>query len=186
MTRLSHWKAYSSLVVGPLIAVSMYAFLGDTLTLDGRILASILTCVVIWWITEPIPLPVTALLGSGTCVVMGLGSMKSIFSAYAHPIIFLFIGSFLLAEALVVHGLDRRFGTWLLSLKWIGDRPTRVVLAIGVAVAGLSMWISNTAAAALMVPIVLGVLTTMRDEKETPATYETGMLLLVAYAASVG
>lgn len=182
----SHGKEYSGLVLGPLLAMSLYALLPDALAADARMLASILACVVIWWITEPIPLPITALLGSGACVVMGLGSMKSIFSPYAHPIIFLFIGSFLLAEALVVHGLDRRFGIWLLSFHWIGNRPTRIAVAIGIAVAGLSMWISNTAAAALMVPIVLGVLTTMRDKQDAPATYETGMLLLVAYAASVG
>lgn len=179
-------KEHAGLIIGPMVSVLLYLLLPDMLVFDARVLAAILACVVIYWITEPIPLPITALLGSGMCVVMGLDSMKNIFSAYAHPVIFLFIGSFLLAEAVVVHGLDRRFGTWLLSLHWIGDRPTRIMLAIGAAVAGLSMWISNTAAAALMVPIVLGVLTTMREEHGRRPGYETGMLLLVAYAAGVG
>ena len=164
----------------------MYALLPDSLTPSARTLAAILTWVVVYWITEPIPIPITALLGTALCVLMGLGSMKSVFSAYAHPIIFLFIGSFFLAEALTVHGLDRRFGLWLLSLKWVGMHPVRIFIAMGCAVAGLSMWISNTAAAALMLPIALGVLTTIRESHEGESKFDTGFLLLVAYGSGVG
>ena len=164
----------------------MYLLLPEALTPDARTLAAILTWVVVYWITEPIPIPITALLGTGLCVFAGLGTMKTVFSAYAHPIIFLFIGSFFLAEALTVHGLDKRFGIWLLSLKWVGLRPVRIFLAMGCAVAALSMWISNTAAAALMLPIALGVLTTIRGSQEGPTQFDTGFLLLVAYGAGVG
>ncbi len=138
------------LIVAPLLAGLMFVFLPDTLSDSARTLAAILTWVVVMWITEPIPLPVTALLGWGLCVFNGLGTMKSVFSAFAHPIIFLFIGSFFISEALTVHGLDRRFGNWLLSRKWVGSNPIRIMMALSLAVAGMSMWISNTAATAVM------------------------------------
>ncbi len=138
------------LLVAPLLAALMFVFLPDTLSDSARTLAAILTWVVVMWITEPIPLPVTSLLGCGLCVLTGVGAMKSVFSSFAHPIIFLFIGSFFISEALTVHGLDRRFGNWLLSRKWVGSNPIRIMLALSLAVAGLSMWISNTAATAVM------------------------------------
>ena len=112
--------------------------------------------------------------------------MKTVFSAYAHPIIFLFIGSFFLAEALVVHGLDRRFGLWLLSIQWVGSSPVRMYLALGCTVMILSMWISNTAAAAVMLPIALGVLSTIRDSQAPQTGFDTGLLLFIAYGAGVG
>ena len=182
-----HWgKQQFGFVVGPVLGLAMYLLLPSSLDASARTLAAILTWVVTYWITEPIPLPVTALLGSGLCVLTGLGSMKTVFSAYAHPIIFLFIGSFFLAEALVVHGLDKRFGLWILSQPWVGARPVRVFVTMGGTVAILSMWISNTAATALMLPIALGVLATMRGTEGTPSGYETGFLLFVAYGAGVG
>ena len=179
-------KARIGLFVGPIAAIAIYVLLPDSLSPSARTLAAILTWVVTYWITEPIPLPVTALLGSGLCVLTGLGSMKTVFSAYAHPIIFLFIGSFFLAEALVVHGLDKRFGLWLLSQRWVGAHPVRVFVVMGGTVAILSMWISNTAATALMLPIALGVLATIRGPEGEPGGYETGFLLFVAYGAGVG
>lgn len=181
-----HRKERIGLIAGPIAAGLMYFLAPDALTPEARTLAAILTWVVVYWITEPIPIPITALLGTGLCVLTGLGSMKTVFSAYAHPIIFLFIGSFFLAEALTVHGLDKRFGIWLLSLKWVGLRPVRIFIAMGCAVASLSMWISNTAAAALMLPIALGVLTTIRGAQGDPTKFDTGFLLLVAYGAGVG
>ena len=168
------------------MAALMLLILPETLSDSARTLAAILTWVVIMWITEPIPLPMTALLGCGFCVLMGLGTMKSVFSAYAHPIIFLFIGSFFIAEALSVHGLDRRFGNWLLSRKWVGTNPIRMMMALSVAVAGMSMWISNTAATAVMLPIALGVLNALRQGKHEMGTFETGFLLCLAYGAGIG
>jgi len=179
-------KAQIGLIVGPVVAILFYFFFPASLSPSARTLAAILIWVVAYWITEPIPLPVTALLGTSLCVLLGLGAMKTVFSAYAHPIIFLFIGSFFLAEALVVHGLDKRFGLWFLSQKWVGAHPVRVFVVMGITVAILSMWISNTAATALMLPIALGVLTTMHGTEKKSGGYETGFLLFVAYGAGVG
>ena len=174
------------LLAAPILAALMFVFLPDSLSDSARTLAAILTWVVVMWITEPIPLPVTALLGCGLCVLAGLGSMKSVFAAFSHPIIFLFIGSFFISEALTVHGLDRRFGNWLLTRKWVGSNPIRVMMAISLAVAGMSMWISNTAATAVMLPIALGVLNALRQSGKDLGKFETGFLLCLAYGAGIG
>jgi sodium-dependent dicarboxylate transporter 2/3/5 len=164
----------------------MWFLVPESLPDSARTLASILTWVIVMWITEPIPLPITALLGCGLCVLTGLGTMQSVFAAFAHPIIFLFIGSFFISEALSVHGLDRRFGNWLLSRQCVGSNPIRIMMALSLAVAGLSMWISNTAATAVMLPIALGVLRALRQVNPNMGTFETGFLLCLAYGAGIG
>jgi sodium-dependent dicarboxylate transporter 2/3/5 len=174
------------LLAAPTLAALGFFLLPESLPDSASILAGILIWVVVMWITEPIPLPVTALLGCGFCVLAGLGTMKSIFSAFAHPIIFLFIGSFFISEALSVHGVDRRFGNWLLSRNWVGSHPIRMMMAVSLAVAGLSMWISNTAATAVMLPIALGVLRALRQQYPDLGTFETGFLLCLAYGAGIG
>ena len=174
------------LVVAPTLAALMFVFLPDTLSDPARTLAAVLTWVVVMWITEPIPLPVTALLGCGLCVLTGLDTMKSVFAAFSHPIIFLFIGSFFISEALTVHGLDGRFGNWLLSRKWVGNHPIRIMMALSLAVAGMSMWISNTAATAVMLPVALGVLNALRQSGMNLGKFEIGFLLCLAYGAGIG
>ncbi|MFQ5946715.1 MAG: SLC13 family permease [Anaerolineae bacterium] len=180
------WRQTTGLWLGPVAGLTLYLLPFPALSPSAHLLAAILTCVVIYWITEPIPLPVTALLGTGVCVIAGLGTIKSVFSSYAHPIIFLFIGSFLLAEALAAHGVHRRLALGILSIPWVGVKPSRIALAVAGTTAVLSMWISNTAATAIMLPIVLGVLSTIRQTATREANYETGVMLLVAYGAGVG
>ena len=174
------------LIIAPLLAGLMFVFLPDSLSDPARTLAAILTWVVVMWITEPIPLPITALLGCGFCVLAGLGTVKTVFAAFSHPIIFLFIGSFFISEALTVHGLDGRFGNWLLSRRWVGSHPIRIMIAVSLAVAGMSMWISNTAATAVMLPIALGVLNALRQSGMDLGKFETGFLLCLAYGAGIG
>ncbi len=172
--------------IGPLAGLLLYLLPLPALTASAHLLAAVLTWVVIFWITEPIPLPATALIGTAVCVVAGLGSIKDVFAHYAHPIIFLFIGSFFIAEALVVHGVHQRMALRILSFSWVAGSPSRVALAIAATTAFLSMWISNTAAAAIMLPIVLGVLSMIQSEGTSQQPYETGFMLLVAYGAGVG
>ena len=174
------------LVLGPLLAVCVYLAPIPRLPAHAQILAAILTWVVMYWITEPIPLPITALLGTAFCVLAGLGTAKSVFASYGHPIIFLFIGSFLIAEAMVVHGVDRKVAAWMLSLSWVGARPSRVLLALGSVTALMSMWMSNTAATAMMLPIGLGVLGTLGRERAGHDHYQTPFMLMLSYAATAG
>ncbi|MEW6544579.1 MAG: DASS family sodium-coupled anion symporter [Nitrospirota bacterium] len=181
------WKQVVGLTLGPVVAGLVYLAPLPALSPAAHTLAAILTWVVLFWIAEPIPLPVTALLGTALCVLAGLGSAKSIFASYAHPIIFLFIGSFFLAEAMAAHGVDRRFATWMLGLSWVQARPSRVLLAMGLVTAVISMWISNTAATALMLPVALGVCATLRGtEVDHLGECRIALMLMLSYAATAG
>ncbi|MBO5245441.1 MAG: anion permease, partial [Selenomonadales bacterium] len=133
------------------------------LTDTGYTLLAIMTLVSLWWITEPVPIPITSLLGPVLAVVFGVVSVKEAFAPFASPIIFLFMGGFILAKAMMVHGLDKRFAFGLLSMKWVGSSPTRIFLAIGLATMLCSGWVSNTATAAMMMPIAMGLLMAIKD-----------------------
>ncbi|MGH7164756.1 MAG: SLC13 family permease [Nitrospiraceae bacterium] len=184
---IARWKRVAGLVSGPVVAGLVYLAPLPALSPAAHTLATILVLVVLYWITEPIPLPVTALLGTVFCVFSGLGSVKSIFALYAHPIIFLFMGSFLLAEAMAVHGVDRRVAIRVLALPWTDARPSRILLALGTVTAVISMWISNTAAAALMLPSALGILTALRESSaDHLGSYRIGLMMMLSYAATAG
>ena len=88
----------------------------DALTPEAWTLAAIVAVVVVLWFTEALPLAVTALLGAAACVLLGVAPAKEVFAPFADPLIFLFIGSFLLAEAIRLHGLDRRLAYNLSSV----------------------------------------------------------------------
>jgi sodium-dependent dicarboxylate transporter 2/3/5 len=183
------------LFLGPLVGFIIYFMPMEALSLKAHILAAILSWIVIWWICEPIPIPITALLGAVLCVVFGVAGAKVAFAPFADPIIYLFLGSFILAEAMAIHGLDKRFAYAIMSLKFVGNSTWRILLAYGFICAFLSMWISNTAATAMMFPIGLGITYAMggivaeqtgKDIDPTKLRFGTSMMLMAAYAASTG
>ncbi|MBQ4041316.1 MAG: DASS family sodium-coupled anion symporter [Prevotella sp.] len=157
-------------------------------------LLAVLAWTAIWWICEPVPIPVTSLLGPTLCVLMDIAPMKEVFSAFANPMIFLFMGGFMLAKAMMVNGLDKRIAYGIMSMKWVGDSPKRIFIAMGVACMLCSGWISNTATAAMMFPISLGLLEAIRDMMAANGKvidlknykYATGLMLMTAYACSIG
>jgi sodium-dependent dicarboxylate transporter 2/3/5 len=158
---------------------------------EALVLAPIVVAVIVLWVTEALPLAVTALLGAVACVVAGVAPAKEVFRPFADPLIFLFIGSFLLAEAIRLHGLDRRLAYGVLSVPWVGERPGRIVAAVAVVSVLISAFISNTCTAAMMLAIVGGILGAVEQAaKETgrrpdPA-FATSLFLCVAFAASIG
>lgn len=174
------------LYAAPVLALLVYVNPFSTLPPSAHTLSAILAWVVVSWATEALPLAVTALLGAALCIATGLGSAKEVLATFAHPIIFLFIGSFFLAEAFVVHGLDRRLALWLLSRPWLQNRPLAIFGTMGCATAVLSMWVSNTAAVAIMVPMALGILSTMRGSDPQSGPHEPGVLLFLAYVSAAG
>ncbi len=174
------------LYAAPVLAFLVYLNPLSGLPPSAHILSAILVWVVVSWATEALPLAVTSLLGAALCIAAGLGSAKEVLATFAHPIIFLFLGSFFLAEAFVSHGLDRRFAVWLLSRKWLATRPMALFGAMAVATAVLSMWISNTASVAIMIPSALGILSTIRRFQDGGDRHEPGVLLLLAYGSSAG
>jgi len=158
-------------------------------------LLAVLGLVVTLWISEALPLPVTALLGPTLCVVTGIGPAREIFRSFADPIILLYLGGFLLAEAMLAHGLNRRIAVGILSLPAIGKSPRRLLVAFGAITGLISMWVSNTATTAMMYPIALALLAEMaRRQSErlgrtvalTEFRYGTALMLITAFAASLG
>ena len=152
-------------------------------------LAAILAMMVVLWITEALPLPVTAVIGPVLAIVLRVVPARTAFAPFADPIIFLFIGSFMLAEAMFVHGLDRRIAFTALSSKFVGASPTRILIVFGGVTCGLSMWISNTATTAMMFPIGLSIvahLTHGREAERGSRDFGLAMMLMCAFGASIG
>ena len=156
----------------------------------ARHLFAIVAMALVLWMTEAIPLAATALLAPSLCVVAGLGPAREIFKPFADPIIFLFIGSFMMGEAMLKHGLNRRFAFSLLARPWIGGSPGRLYAGFAGITAVISMWVSNAATTAMMLPIGLSILAELGSRqglanyRATP--YASGLMLMTAFAASVG
>jgi len=142
-------------------------------------LAAVFAAVIVAWITEALPISVTALLIGPAMIVVGVTDSKNAFAPYADPLIFLFIGGFLIARSMTRHGLDRRIARALMQLRIVRGSPIRMRMAFMLTAVVLSMWISNTATAAILIPILLGTL----QEDDDP---NSGSVLAIAYGASVG
>ena len=156
------------------------------LTLEAHRLAAIMALVIVLWVTEVMPLPVAALLGPVLAVMLGVARVGPAFAQMANPLIFLFIGSFILAEGLFVHRVNERIAYGVLSLKFVGARPGRILLAYAGIAAFLSAWMSNTATAAMLLPIGLSLLAFMESNSDIPKSYGTALLLAMAYATGRG
>jgi len=174
------------LVAGPLLFLLVLAWPFTSLTPEGHRLAAIMALVIVFWITEALPLAVTALLGPTLVVLLQVAPAGLTFRPFASPTIFLFIGSFILAQALFVHRVNERIAYGVLSLRIIGAHPTRILIAYGLLAASLSAWMSNTATAAMLVPIGLTLLRFMESEATIPKRYGTALMLMTTYCCSRG
>jgi len=133
------------------------------------------------WLTEALPLHVTALLSTALLIVLGSVSPSSAFSHYFSPLVVLFFGGFMIARAMQRHGLDRQIA--IAASAMFGTNPALFLLGLMASTAFLSLWISNTAAAAIMLPI--GIFTISRMKKPD-ANYAKAVVLGIAFAASIG
>lgn len=192
------WRKIAGVILTPIVFVVTYLWTAQSgLQYDGRMLSAILAAVAVLWMTESLPLPVTSLVAAVLCIVLGVAPARKVLEPFASPFIFLFLASFILAQSMMLHGLDRRIALRFLSLPGIGSSPARVMAGVGIITAVLSMWVSNTATTAMMLPIALGILGAVHhvrvasgqargpiDVRSWP--FATGMMLMVAYAASIG
>ncbi len=149
-------------------------------------LAAIFAWVVVYWVTEALPLPVTALLSSGLAIMLGVAPATVVLAPYADPVIFLFVGSFILAESMKTSGLERRLALGLLSQPWATSTPGRLLAAVGLITCMVSLWVSNTATTAMMLPMGLGLLRAMGPVGDAATSrYPIGLLLMLTWASSV-
>ncbi|MBI5622203.1 MAG: SLC13/DASS family transporter [Elusimicrobia bacterium] len=173
-------------LIGPLLGALLWLGLGTCgLLPEARNLAGVMACVVFWWVAESLPLAVSALLGSCACVLLGVAPARKVFAAYGDPVIMLFLGSFWLAKAMARHGLDRRIALRLLSVPSLNRSPAALMTGLAAAAAMVSAWVSNTAATAMLLPVVLGMLSAIPAESRDPR-FESRLLLMLAFAASLG
>lgn len=153
-------------------------------------LAAILAMVVVLWITEALPMAVTAVLGPILAIVCQVTPARAALAPFADPIIFLFIGSFILAEAMFVHGLDRRIAFTALASPWVGTSGARILVMYGLVGTTISMWMSNTATTAMMFPIGVSIVAQLRrgvaGQDEALRRFATAMMLITSFGASIG
>lgn len=141
----------------------------------------------VWWATEAIPIPATSLLPILLIPILGIGTLGSATSPYANSVIFLFLGGFVIGLAMQRWNLHRRIA--LNILLAMGSKPRKQIAGLMIATGFLSMWVSNTATAIMMLPIGLSVadmLTAESTSEEENNRFVTAMLLAIAYAASIG
>jgi len=174
-----NWK---HLVIGA--DILLFFILQHTLPMEPQVVTgfSMLVCIGLLWLTEAIHVSVTALLVPILAVILGVFDTTTALSHFSNPIIFLFLGGFALAAALHVQGLDVAIANKVLVLA--RGRLALAAMMMFAVSAGLSMWISNTATTAMMLPLVLGMLSQL-DEAQHRRTY-VFVLLGVAYCASIG
>ncbi len=148
--------------------------------------AAVAIWMAIWWMTEAVPLAVTALLPVVLYPLLGIMKGKGVAPLYCNDVIFLFIGGFLVALAMEAWGLHRRIALRILLLS--GMRLRSILLGFMGATAFLSMWISNTATAMMIVPIAIAVLSHIEETlgEQVTRRYGAALFLAVAYSASIG
>jgi sodium-dependent dicarboxylate transporter 2/3/5 len=176
------------LFLGPIVLLALFA-LPLPLAPAGHRMAAILGLVVVFWITEAIPVAVTAVLGPVLAVLFGVTPARNALMPFADPVIFLFIGSFMLAEAMFVHGVDRRIAFTALSWRVVGSSASRILLVYGAIATGLSMWISNTASTAMLFPIGVSIAAHLaRGRAADPAfrRFALSLMLMTSFGASIG
>jgi len=179
------------LALGPAAFVAILALPEPAgLSPEAWRVAAVAAFMVLWWVTEAIPIPATALLPLVLLPALGVADLEGAAAPYANPIVFLFLGGFLIAQAMQRWQLHRRLA--LLVIRQTGTRPGPLIAGFMAAAAILSMWVSNTATAVMMLPIGLSVIQRVQGDAAPdgapPASSNFGVALLLgsAYACSIG
>lgn len=182
--------------LGPLAALVVYAWLAQSdaasLTHAGKATAAVGILMALWWLTEALPLPATALLPLALFPLLGISDLPTTATPYAKDIIFLFMGGFMLGLAMERWGLHKRIALRIILAT--GTGPRRLVAGFMIATAAMSMWISNTATTIILLPVAQSVVTLMlqnaASDSAAAATsarrFATCLVLSIAYSASIG
>lgn len=166
----------------------------DGLPVAGWRVVAVVALMAVWWVSEALPIAVTALVPLAVLPLLGVAEIGSVAAPYANPLVFLLLGGFMLGLALQRNNLHRRLALYI--LRSAGGRADRLIAGFMAATALLSMWISNTATAAMMVPIGLSVILLVEDSRQRGDDAPTltqgdrnlpvALLLGIAFAANIG
>lgn len=188
------------LAVGLILGILVYAVMPADVPQEARLTAATAVLMAVWWMTEALPIPATALVPLIVFPTLGSTPLDDVGASYGNNVIFLFMGGFLLALAMQRWNLHRRMA--LLTVRLIGIKPPQMIAGFMIATGFLSMWVSNTATAVMMLPIGISVLLLVNqtseaiddpveDDDDTAPTpvksnFGTALMLGIAYAASIG
>lgn len=187
-TRLERLRRRIGLTLAPVLFLLILSLPIPTLTPTAHRMAALVVVIVCLWITEALPLAVTGLIGPTLMVVLGIAPATKAFAPFADPIMFLFLGAFIISKAIQLHSLDRRFAYWVLTRRIVGESPARILFAYGAVCCFISMWISNTATVAMMFPIGLAIIRTLEQihPEADSSRFNSAVMLICAFGASIG
>lgn len=180
-------KQIISFILTPIVSLTIILFAdlkpGEPAVTNTMAVALLMA---VWWITEAVPLAVTSLLPVALFPILGIMDARIVSATYFNTVIFLFMGGFIIALAMQRWNLHRRIA--LRILMFTGVSPGRILLGFMLATAFISMWISNTATAMMMMPILISVIDKLEEAigEQSIKGYSVGLLLGVAYGASIG
>lgn len=190
-TRFDQIRARVALIIGPLLFFSILAA-PLPLSQEAHRLAAVMALTVTFWIGEPIPVWATALAAPTLALAIGafpsgkgVAGVLQIYKKFFDPILLLFVGGFLIAKALEIHGIAQRIARRIININALSATPARTIIGVGICTWFLSMWTTNTAVTALMLPIALGILKAWNENKSgRPVAH--AMVLMLPFSATVG
>lgn len=178
------------LITGPVLFLIFYIFALSSDVPDMFLVLGVASWMVVWWITEAVPIPATSLLPIILFPILGIFDILNATAPYADPVIFLFMGGFIIALAMEHNRLHLRIALKLITLT--GSKPNGIILGFYIATFVLSMWISNTATAVMMLPVALSIINLFKiqnpliEQDKGYKNFALTLMLGIAYAANIG
>jgi solute carrier family 13 (sodium-dependent dicarboxylate transporter), member 2/3/5 len=173
-----------TLFLGPVTALLIYYLIVNTVSVENNsalaITAAVAVLCVIWWVFEPVPIPVTSLLPLSVFQISGILTSSEIGQSYGSPLILLLLGGFILSKSMERSGAHLRLALFMVNL-FGNNSSKRLVLGFMVTAAALSMWISNTATTLMLLPVALAIANQAKDKD-----LAVPLMLSIAFAASIG
>lgn len=174
------------LIIGlSILSIFIFSEPPEGLSKVGWLTAGVALLMTIWWITEAIPIYLTGIIPLILFPIFNIFDLKLVASSYAHPLVLLFLGGFIIASAMEACGLHKRMALNILSLS--GTSPSKIIAGFMIATAFISMWVSNTASTIMMLPIAVSVITIFSNQPNIRnENFAIPLLLAIAYSASIG
>ena len=182
-------KNILGLILGPLLFLAIMIFVdAEGLSFEAKCILASTAWMAVWWVTECVPISVTALLPIVLFPLTGGMDLATTTAAYGHKLVFLFVGGFLIALAIEKWHLHKRLA--LNIIRVTGSNKSRVILGFMLATAFLSMWISNTATSIMILPVGLAIISQLKDDPKTieneNEVFGKSLMIAIAYSASIG
>ena len=182
-------KNILGLILGPILFLVIMIFVdAKGLSFEAKCILASTAWMAIWWVTECVPISVTALLPIVLFPLTGGMDLATTTAAYGHKLVFLFVGGFLIALAIEKWHLHKRLA--LNIIRVTGSNKSRVILGFMLATAFLSMWISNTATSIMILPVGLAIISQLKDDPKTVENenevFGKSLMIAIAYSASIG